>query len=148
MLVGFAVLSAHQSGSISLRPFGNRTGRKHVSGGRCHGGPPRLTGKARQTGVTALAAMISLGMFPDLPNLRSTLCRNSGGTLLGAGCRRPEPISSQKRCISNSGRSFNGPAWLRWNNNNPLKQRGSLSSWFDPEMVWVPPYSGVYYLDL
>ncbi len=26
--------------------------------------------------------------------------------------------------------------------NAALKQRGSLSIWFDPEMVWVPPPSG------
>lgn len=26
--------------------------------------------------------------------------------------------------------------------NDSLKRRGSLSIWFDPEMVWVPPTSG------
>jgi len=26
--------------------------------------------------------------------------------------------------------------------NDGLKQRGSLSIWFDPEMVWTPPPSG------
>ena len=26
--------------------------------------------------------------------------------------------------------------------NDSLKQRGSLSNWFDPEMVWTPPPSG------
>jgi hypothetical protein len=26
--------------------------------------------------------------------------------------------------------------------NDSLKRRGSLSIWFDPEMVWVPPPSG------
>ena len=26
--------------------------------------------------------------------------------------------------------------------NDSLKQRGSLSIWFDPEMVWVPPPNG------
>ena len=26
--------------------------------------------------------------------------------------------------------------------NDSLKQRGSLSIWFDPEMVWTPPPSG------
>ncbi len=79
-----------------LQPETIRTGRKHVSGGRCHGGPPRLTGKARHTGVTAQTAMISLGLVPELPNSRSTMCRMSGGTLLGAGCRRLAPISSQE----------------------------------------------------
>ena len=82
-LVGFAVLSARQSGSFNLRPFGNRTGRKHVSGGRCHGGPPQLTGKALHTGVTACAAMISLGLgsrFAELaldlvPEFRGHLAR-------------------------------------------------------------------------
>lgn len=26
--------------------------------------------------------------------------------------------------------------------NDSLKRRGSLSIWFDPEMVWVPPPNG------
>ena len=26
--------------------------------------------------------------------------------------------------------------------NEPLKQRGSLTIWFDPELVWVPPPTG------
>ncbi len=44
-----------------------RTGRMHVSGGRCHGGPPRLTGKTRQTGVAAKAAMLfQRDWFPDV----------------------------------------------------------------------------------
>jgi hypothetical protein len=46
----------HQADGISPRPD-IRTGRKHFSGGRYLGGPPRLTGKARQTGVTAEAAI-------------------------------------------------------------------------------------------
>ena len=42
--------------------------------------------------------------------------------------------------------SFWAPTYYKTKNwsscNHSLKQRGSLSIWFDPEMVWTPPLSG------
>ena len=42
--------------------------------------------------------------------------------------------------------SFWAPTYYKTKNwsscNHSLKQRGSLSIWFDPEMVWIPPLSG------
>ena len=41
------------------------------------------------------------------------------------------------RPTSRSYKTRNWPAY-----NDALKQRGSLTIWFDPEMVWTPPPSG------
>ena len=41
------------------------------------------------------------------------------------------------RPIPPSYKTENWPAY-----NEALKQRGSLTIWFDPEMVWVPPPNG------
>ena len=37
-------------------------------------------------------------------------------------------------------RKYKTKNWSSYNDS--LKQRGSLSIWFDPEMVWTPPPSG------
>ena len=41
------------------------------------------------------------------------------------------------RPIPPSYKTKNWPAY-----NEALKQRGSLTIWFDPDMVWVPPPTG------